>query len=143
LTSALNIWEVYYEYAFGQYLNKGQTIDTDWCKGYADDAVGISTLNTSAPPMAPKRRRCAVAASKPARSTSSTLRTSPSAAKSPAHMIDLSHYDYSARLGRNSSTRATPSKPSRRMATVSYFSESPIRSAPYFRLKIDGITWLN
>ena len=43
LTSSTNNWEKYYEYAIGQF-KKGESIAVDWAKGYADDAVGITTL---------------------------------------------------------------------------------------------------
>lgn len=46
LTSATNDWSVYYTYAIGQAL-KGEKIATNWAKGYADGAVGITALGTS------------------------------------------------------------------------------------------------
>ena len=46
LTSATNVWGVYYTYAFGQLL-KGEDIDTDWAKGYSDGAVAITALGES------------------------------------------------------------------------------------------------
>ncbi len=47
LTSATNDWSVYYTYAIGQAL-KGEAIATNWSKGYADGAVAITALGTSA-----------------------------------------------------------------------------------------------
>lgn len=47
LTSATNNWSVYYTYAIGQAL-KGEAIATNWSKGYADNAVAITTLGTAA-----------------------------------------------------------------------------------------------
>ena len=46
LTSATNDWSVYYTYAIGQAL-KGEAIATNWSKGYADGAVGITALGTA------------------------------------------------------------------------------------------------
>ena len=43
LTSATNVWEVYYEEAFTDMMN-GEAIPTDWSKGYADGAVAITDL---------------------------------------------------------------------------------------------------
>ena len=46
LTSAANVWEKYYEYAFKTAMN-GEQIDTNWAKGYEDDAVKITDLGKS------------------------------------------------------------------------------------------------
>ena len=47
LTSASINWAPYYTYAVKSVID-GTAIDTDWCKGYADDADSITTLNTKA-----------------------------------------------------------------------------------------------
>ncbi len=44
LTSASINWAPYYTYAVEQIIN-GEQIDTDWSKGYADDATVITELN--------------------------------------------------------------------------------------------------
>ncbi len=49
LTSVVFDWNVYYTYAVDSIIN-GYMIDTDWCAGYAQDAVGITELNESALP---------------------------------------------------------------------------------------------
>lgn len=49
LTSVISNWDVYYTYAVDSIIN-GYMIDTDWCAGYAQDAVGITELNESALP---------------------------------------------------------------------------------------------
>lgn len=46
LTSAANIWAAYYTYAFETVLG-GEQIDTNWAKGYADDAVKITDLGSA------------------------------------------------------------------------------------------------
>lgn len=44
ITSAVTDWSVYYIYAVNACL-KGEEIETDWCEGYKEGAVGISQLN--------------------------------------------------------------------------------------------------
>ncbi|MGE4213818.1 MAG: BMP family ABC transporter substrate-binding protein [Anaerotignaceae bacterium] len=44
LISARSDWSIYVTYAVQCIIN-GQSIDVDWCKGYADEAVYLSPLN--------------------------------------------------------------------------------------------------
>ena len=44
LTSPTNNWGVYYTYAV-QCVLDGKAIDTDWCKGFSEDAVRITPVN--------------------------------------------------------------------------------------------------
>jgi basic membrane protein A len=126
LTSATNEWKVYYKYAIGAAL-KGETIVTDWAKGYSDDAVAITSLNTAS--VAPGTKEAvdsAIAAIK-----SGTL-----------HVFDCSKFTvggkhlttYTNSWGMNGAETIVKS------GDVYYFSESTIRSAPYFDIRIDGIT---
>ena len=46
LTSATNNWSAYYKHAFETFMNGGE-IESDWAKGYSDDAVAITTLGPS------------------------------------------------------------------------------------------------
>jgi basic membrane protein A len=137
LTSALNIWKVYYKYAFTQYL-AGKTIDTDWCKGYADDAVGISTLNTSCATGTQAAVDKAVAAIKAGTlHVFNTANFTVGGKTLTSAMIDLSHYDYSsgsAKLVYKGDTVEAIKKD----GDVSYFSESTLRSAPYFNVGVDS-----
>ena len=46
LTSATNVWEVYYEYAMKTVIN-GEKIARNWAAGYAEGAVAITALGES------------------------------------------------------------------------------------------------
>lgn len=46
LTSATNVWQVYYEYAMKTAIN-GEKIARNWCGGFNCDAVAITTLGPS------------------------------------------------------------------------------------------------
>jgi len=141
LTSAINNWEVYYEYLFGQYLNN-QTIADDWCKGYDADAVAISPLNSKC--VADGTQAAvdkAIAGIKAG--TIQVFNTDSfkvSGAKVTAHTFDLSKIDYSTGsvIYKGDSVETIKTENG-----VSYFAESTYRAAPYFDLKVDGITWLN
>lgn len=54
LTSATNVWSVFYKELFTAMLN-GEEIPSDWAKGYDDGAVAITTLDRPAPPALPRR----------------------------------------------------------------------------------------
>lgn len=146
LTSALNNWEVYYEHAFSQYLKKG-TIETDWCKGYSDGAVGLSSLNTVCAAGTQAAVDKAVAAIKAGTLhvfDTSTFTVSGIAVTTEP--IDLSHYDYTT----NPATKVYAGDTVEAIVkdgTTSYFSECSFRSAPYFsvgyNVDIDGISKLN
>lgn len=142
LTSAINNWEVYYEYLFKAFLNN-ETITDDWCKGYEADAVSISTLN-SASVADGTQAAVDAAVAKIKAGTLQVFDTSNftvSNAKVTSHTVDLSHYDYSGSTPKvvyqGESVEAIKTS-----GTISYFSESTYRAAPYFDLKIDGISWL-
>ncbi|MFA6619512.1 MAG: BMP family ABC transporter substrate-binding protein [Bacilli bacterium] len=137
LTSAINIWKVYYKYAFTQYLN-GRTIDTDWCKGYADGAVGTSTLNTSCAAGTQAAVDTAVAAIKAGTlHVFNTANFTVGGKTLTSAIIDLSHYDYStgsAQLVYEGDKVEAIKKD----GDVSFFSESTLRSAPYFNVGVDS-----
>ncbi|MBQ5794682.1 MAG: BMP family ABC transporter substrate-binding protein, partial [Kiritimatiellae bacterium] len=46
LTSPTNLWSKFYAYAIGAVMNGGN-FDTNWAKGYSDDAVKITPLGAS------------------------------------------------------------------------------------------------
>jgi hypothetical protein len=139
LTSAINNWEVYYEHAFTQYLNGKGTIETDWCKGYTDGAVGISTLNTSCASGHSGRGRY--------RGRRDQSRHAPRLrylelhrGRQDSHQRDdrpleirLQH-----RAAPNSSTQGDTEGSHQDRRGVSYFSESTLRSAPYFNVGVDA-----
>jgi basic membrane protein A len=142
LTSALNIWSVYYEYAFGQFL-AGKEIQNDWCKGYNDGAVAISTLNTAAVADGTAAKVADVEAKIKA-GTLKVFDTSTFTVEGKTVTsadVDLSYYDYSGKTPVQIYKGDTVN-PIKTENGVSYFSESTYRAAPYFALKIDGINWL-
>ncbi|MEX1308324.1 MAG: BMP family ABC transporter substrate-binding protein, partial [Eubacteriales bacterium] len=129
LTSAQNNWDVYYTYALGQAV-KGEAIDTDWASGYAEGAVQISALGDS----------CAEG-------------TADKVAEVEAALIDgsLNVFDTASFTVGGETITSTPVfdtdgdwvKDSGEAIVDGVFEESVQRSAPYFGLRIDGITELN
>lgn len=124
LTSAQNDWSVYYTYAFNCIV-KGETIDTDWAQGYSEGAVMISALGKS----------CAEG-------------TADKVAEVEAGIKDgsLKVFDCSTfTVGGKNLTTYTGAYGMNNAEAIKdgVFEESTIRSAPYFDLRIDGITELN
>ena len=135
LTSATNVWEVYYEYAIGTAASGGQ-IDTDWSQGYADGAVAITELGSS----------CAEGTGEYVADVEDQLKDGSlkvfdtstftvDGKEVTSAEIDLSYYDYSTDPATVIYEGATEEA-----IQDGYFSESTLRSAPYFLLHIDGIT---
>lgn len=126
LTSATNEWKVYYEYAIGTAL-KGETIATDWAKGYSDDAVAITAINTtSAAAGTQEAVDAAIAAIK-----SGTL-----------HVFDCANFTVGGQhiTSYDKSYGFEGHEAIVKNGSNYYFSESTLRSAPYFDIRIDGIT---
>lgn len=129
LTSAQNDWSVYYTYAIGA-AQKGEDIDTDWAKGYADGAVMISPLGSSCAEGTQEKVDEVIAGL-----TDGTI-----------NVFDCSKFTV------NGETVTTfmaidvdgDFQGDEGEAIVDgIFEESVLRSAPYFSLRIDGITELN
>jgi basic membrane protein A len=143
LTSALNLWEVYYTYAFSQFQAKKE-IQQDWCKGYNDGAVALSDLN-SVSVAAGTESKVNDAIAKIKAGTLQVFDTSTftvGGSKVTTYTVNLSHLDFST----NPATVVYAGDKVEAIKTsgsTSYFAESTYRAAPYFDLKIDGITWLN
>ncbi|NCB50542.1 MAG: BMP family ABC transporter substrate-binding protein [Clostridia bacterium] len=129
LTSAQNNWSVYYSYAFGCILS-GEEIATDWAEGYNEGAVMISALGES----------CAAG-------------TAEKVAEVEAAITDgsLSVFDCATFTvgGETPTTYLAIDTDGDWVGDTGeaiengIFSESVLRSAPYFGLRIDGITELN
>lgn len=157
LTSAGNVWEVYYTYAFQQLLD-GKPIDTDWAEGYSEDAVSITPLGDSCAEGTEEKVEEVIAGLKDgsikvfdtANFTVSEENIALTLDKSGAvvttddsgHVTsvkeDLSYLDFSA----------TPPEVVYEGSTIEAiedgaFAESEARSAPYFNVRIDGITELS
>ncbi len=134
LTSATNTWEVYYKHAF-ECLQKGTDIETDWAKGYSDSAVAITKLGPS----------CAAGTDAKVAETEKALKNG------TLHVFDTKTFTVN---GKNITTYSV--NPSYidwaaggkevyhgdnfEAIKDGYFDESSWRSAPYFDIRIDGIT---
>ena len=133
LTSATNNWSAYYKHAFETFMNGGE-IESDWAKGYSDDAVAITTLGPS----------CAEGTAEKVAEVEEALRNG------SMHVFDTSTFT----VGGETVTSATVDLSFMDWSTMTaiyqgetveaiengYFAESTFRSAPYFALRIDGIT---
>lgn len=142
LTSATNNWAVYYEYAIGQ-AKKGEKIATNWAQGYMEDAVAITKLNTTCAEGTQTAVDNAIAAIKNGTlKVFNTNNFTVGGQKVTTVEIDPTYYDFST-------ATPTPIFTGDKFEAIvtengiSYFAESVKRSAPYFGLRIDGITELN
>lgn len=135
LTSATNNWAVYYKYALETAMNGG-TIDTDWSKGFDEDAVGITALGES----------CAEGTEEYVNDIESKLKDG------SLQVFDTSTFTVDGQEVTTAECDMSFMDFTTDPATVVYqgdtveaiedghFSESTFRSAPYFTLRIDGIT---
>jgi len=133
LTSATNIWEKYYTYALETAMNGGE-IAVDWAKGYAADAVAITTLGPScAAGTAEKVAEVEAALKAGTLHVFDTSTFTVNGQPVTSNMVDLSFIDW---------TTATVVYQGETVETIKdgYFAESEFRSSPYFTLIIDGIT---
>ena len=135
LTSATNNWSVYYNYLFSTML-AGEKPAVDWAEGYAQDAVGITELGNSCAAGTQEYVDGVVADIK-----AGTLHVFDTATFTvdggPVDdaQVDLSYYDFST----GSPVEVYHGETVNPIEN-GYFSESTFRSAPYFSLRIDGIT---
>jgi basic membrane protein A len=135
LTSATNNWEVYYEYAIGAAM-KGEEIKTDWSEGYDTGAVAITDLgDCAAEGTAEKVEEVEAALKDGSLHVFDTANFTVDGKKVTTSEIDLSYYDYSG-----DTPKVVYQGETKEAITDGYFSESTLRSAPYFSLRIDGIT---
>lgn len=135
LTSATNNWAVYYEYAIGCIMN-GEEIKTDWSEGYSLDAVGTTELGANAAEGTKEYIEDVV--SKIKDGSLHVFDTSKFTVDGKAVTnaeIDLSYYDFSG-----DTPKVIYQGETKEAITDGYFAESTLRSAPYFSLRIDGIT---
>ena len=124
LTSATNVWAVYYEYAFKAAVN-GDDIAVDWARGYSDGAVDITPLGASCAEGTAEKVEEVVAAIK----------------DGSLHVFDTSKFTVNG----ETLTSYTESAGMEGVELISdgYFHESEARCAPMFDIRIDGITELN
>lgn len=129
LTSAQNDWGVYYTYAFNAIVN-GEEIVTDWAKGYTDGAVMISALGESAAAgTAEKVAEVETALKEGTLNIFDTSMFTVGGETVTSYLAIDTDGDWAGDTGE--------------AIIDGIFYESTLRSAPYFGLRIDGITELN
>lgn len=129
LTSAQNDWSVYYKYAFQCALD-GTEIATNWSEGYATGANMISTLGAScAPGTAEKVAEIEAAIKAGTLNIFDTANFTVGGEKVTSYLAIDTDGDWAGDTGE--------------AIENGIFYESKLRSAPYFGLRIDGITELN
>ncbi|MBQ3149724.1 MAG: BMP family ABC transporter substrate-binding protein [Clostridia bacterium] len=133
LTSATNNWSVYYEYAMSAALS-GEEISTDWCRGYAEDAVAITTLGKACAEGTEEKVAEVIEALKAGTlHVFNTETFTVGGEKLSTSTFDSSIIDFA--------TGAVVYEGKQYEAIDGgYFHESEFRSAPYFSAVIDGIT---
>ncbi len=135
LTSATNTWSVYYTYAIGAAM-KGEKVAQNWAKGYADEAVAITTLgNSCAAGTKEKVDEIVTAIKNGSFHVFDTNTFTVGGAKISTYEVNFSYLDFSTGTPTVIYTGDTLE-----VIKDGYFDESTIRSAPYFDLRIDGIT---
>ena len=117
LTSPTNDWGTYYKYAVGCIID-GTSIDTDWCKGYADGAVGITPLGTACAEGTQEKVDEVIAAIK----------------DGSLHVFDTSTFTVGGET-----VDSWKNASGVEYIQDGYFHESEAISAPAFELRIDGI----
>ena len=123
-------WVPYFTYIINCVAN-GQTIDTDWCKGIADGSVKLTDINTDVA-AAGTAEKIEEAKAKLADGSLKVFDTS-------TFTVDGKALD-SYKADVDTDDKYTPDT---EVIENGAFNESVKRSAPYFDLRIDGITLLN
>ena len=142
LTSSISNWKVYYKELLKDVMAE-EDIPQDWAEGYSVDAVSISELG---PEVAKGTDKKVTEVEQGLKDGSiqvfDTSKFTVKGKKINSYMVDLSKIDSSKNppvvlfQGEKKETIENNNE-------ISYFSESTLRSAPYFDLRIDGIKELN
>ena len=129
ISSRIN-WAPYFEYIINCVAN-GEEIAADWCKGISEGSVELSIINEAA---AAEGTAEAIEEAK-AKLADGTL-----------HVFDTSTFTVGGEtLTSYMADVDTDANYTKDTEVISdgYFHESEMRSAPYFDINIDGITYLN
>lgn len=129
LTSATNVWEVYYEYAIGAAM-KGEKVATNWSEGYSAGAVEITPLGPA----------CAAGTAEAVAATEEALKNG------TLHVFDINTFTVGGEQVTSYLAIDTDGdwvNDSEEVVFDGYLHESYAQSAPCFALVIDGITELN
>ena len=143
LTSATNNWVAYSKELLAAVLN-GTEIPQDWARGYADDAVSITELGPNVAEGTAEKVAEVESAIKDGSLhvfDTSKFTVGGAAVTDETAMVDLSYMDYSTMTAVYEGDTVSALKTDEN--GVTYFDESVLRAAPYFQLRIDGITELN
>lgn len=133
LTSATNNWAAYYKHAIGAVL-AGEEIEADWSRGYSDDAVGITELGESC-----AEGTADVVAEVEGKLKDGSLQVFDTSTftvggeEVTTAECDMSFMDWSTNTAIYEGEKVEAIEDG-------HFAESTFRSAPYFTLRIDGIT---
>lgn len=139
LTSSTNTWSAYYTELLSAWKN-GTAIPQDWSKGYKDNAVCITALGSAAAAgTAEKVAEVEAAIKNGTLHVFDTSAFTVGGAKVTSAPIDLSYYTWATGSPVLVHEGATVDA-IKTVDGISYFDESALRSAPYFALRIDGIT---
>lgn len=133
LTSATNVWKVYYKELFEG--AQAGSIPQDWCKGYEDGAVAITDLGPEvADGTAEKVAEVEAALKDGSLHVFDTSKFTVDGAEVTTAPIDLTYYDFST-----GSPVAVYQGETKEAISDGYFHEGELRAAPTFALRIDGI----
>lgn len=125
LTSASNNWEAYYETLFRAVLD-GKEVPQDWAEGYSENAVMITKLGDACAAGTQEAVDAAIAGIKDG---------SIKVFNCDSFTVDGQHLtSYTGSYGMNGAETIKTEN------GVTFFDESSLRSAPYFDIRIDGIT---
>ena len=136
LTSATNNWAVYYEEAF-KALMDGEDLAVDWSEGYETGAVAITELAESCAEGTQQAVDKAIAAIK-----DGSLQVF-DASKWTVDGKNLTTYTFDSTIIDFSTGNVVYEGQKYEAIVDGAFVESNFRSAPYFDVRIDGITELN
>lgn len=132
LTSPTNVWSVYYEYAFNALLN-GEEIATDVAEGYEKDAVAITALGSACAEGTQEKVDEVIAGIK----DGSVKVFDVESFTVGGEAIDSFYADLDGDFAPDEGVETSQA------VVDGAIEESTLRSAPYFTLRIDGITELN
>ena len=140
LTSPTNVWEVFYEYAFRAVMN-GESFDQNWCQGYEADAVTLTPLGESCAPGTQEKVDETIAAIKDGSlHVFDTSKFTCQPTDNGSYTVDADGH-LTAAFGLDSDGAFV--NDTGEAIQDGHFVESVLRAAPYFSLRIDGITELN
>ena len=129
LTSATNVWSVYYKYAFATAINGGD-VASNWSAGYKEGAVKITDLGPA----------CAKGTQEKVDEVIAKLKSG------ELHVFDTSKFTIEGKTvtwAFATDSNGDFAYDKNNVIADGYFHESFVQSAPAFNLKIDGIRWLN